>query len=147
MKTNDVTGRYTIGEVGIAVEFGRPCIGFRFRDVELVAKKLIDIGVELEPFNPLTVLLNADGSIKYKEIRNEKAMSAILEMNVKEEKMVQVLNAIKEVSRRLDTVITVDIITKCIEEENPIKSILDDAGVNVRINGKANVGLGRPLIP
>jgi hypothetical protein len=147
MKTNDVTGRYTTGEVGIGLEFGRPCIGFRFRDVELVAKKMIQMGVELEPYNPLTALIDERGNIKYKEIRNEKAMSAILEMSVKQDKMIQVINAIKEVSKKIDTVITVDIITKCIDEETQIKPLLDEAGIKVRINGKANMALGRPLIP
>ncbi len=36
MKTNDVTGRYRDGEVGIAAELGRPCQGFYFRDMERV---------------------------------------------------------------------------------------------------------------
>ena len=34
VKTNDVTNRVGIGEVGYVVEFGRPTVGVRFRDIE-----------------------------------------------------------------------------------------------------------------
>jgi hypothetical protein len=56
MKTNDVTGRYRDGEVGIAAELGRPCVGFRFRDLERVTTGLAERGIRFEPDNPVTVL-------------------------------------------------------------------------------------------
>ncbi len=34
MKTNDVTGRFKDGFVGVGLEFGRPGIGTRFREAE-----------------------------------------------------------------------------------------------------------------
>src|SRR5262249_58384570 len=36
VKTNDVTDRVKQGEAGFVVEFGRPGIGARFSDIELV---------------------------------------------------------------------------------------------------------------
>ena len=148
MKTNDVTGRYRNGEVGIAAELGRPCVGFYFRDMEKVTMTMSGLGAEFEPENPLTVLLDPEtGRIKYREILNERAMSAIVEMKVQQERMVEVLETLREVAKKIDTVFTVDIINKCREGAIPVKPNLDEAGVRVRINGKINIGLGKPLIP
>lgn len=148
MKTNDVTGRYRDGEVGIAAELGRPCTGFRFRDMEKVTVAMAELGAEFEEENPLTVLLDPEtGRFRRREIMGEKAMSAIVEMKVREERAVEVIEALREVAKRIDTVMTVDIINKCRDGEIPVKPVLEEAGVIVRINGKVNVGLGRPLIP
>lgn len=148
MKTNDVTGRYKDGEVGIAAELGRPMVGFNFKDLEKVTMALVKLGCEFEQENPVTLLLDLQtGRIKYREIMNEKALSAIVETKVKQEKAIEVLNNLKKVAKEIDTVFSVDIINKCKDGTIPIKSILDEAGIQVRINGKTNVGLGRPLIP
>ena len=40
MKTNEVTGRFKFGSVGVALEFGRPILGARFFDIEKVAQAL-----------------------------------------------------------------------------------------------------------
>ena len=125
MKTNDVTGRYKEGEVGVAVEFGRPGVGFYFRDVEKVAKVLINLGLEFQTDNPLTSLLDETGNLKYPEIKNEKAMSCILETNTVNEKAVEVLNSLKKIADDIDTVISVDIITKCIDGKIPILNMLE----------------------
>jgi len=147
MKTNDITGRYGDGEVGIGVEFGRPCVGFHFRDVEKISKAMIKHGVEFELQNPLTMLLDLEtGEIKYKEVRDEKAMSAILEFNVKQEQTLEVIKTLQKKAKEIDTVITVDLINKCKDTTIPVLPMLEDAGVDIRINGKTNVGLGRPLI-
>jgi NAD-dependent dihydropyrimidine dehydrogenase PreA subunit len=148
MKTNDVTGRYREGEIGIGAELGRPGVGFSFRDLEKVAVAMKRMGCELEPENPVTVLLDPEtGRIKYRELLNERALSAIVETKVEESRMIEVLEALRSVAREVDTVITVDLISKCISGKIPIMGALDEAGIKVRINGKTNVGLGRPLIP
>ena len=49
------------------------------------------------------------------------------------------------VSKKIDTVFSLDIISKCKDGKIIIESILEDAGIQVRINGKTNVGLGRSL--
>lgn len=146
MKTNDVTGRYKDGEVGIAAELGRPCQGFYFRDLEKVTMAMSQLGAEFEPENPLTALLDEKtGRIKHREVMNERAMSAIVEMKVGEEKAIEVLEELKKVAKEIDTVFTVDIINKCKDGTIPVKPILEEAGIRVRINGKTNIGLGRPL--
>lgn len=148
MKTNEVTGRYKEGEIGIGAEMGRPCQAFYFKDAEKVTMALAKLGVEFEPENPLTVLLDPKtGKIKYREIMNERAMSAIIEMCVKQERAVEVINTLREVAQKIDTVISVDIIIKCKDGKIPVVPMLKEAGVKVRMNGKTNIGLGRPLIP
>jgi len=148
MKTNDVTGRYRDGEVGIAAELGRPCQGFHFRDMEKVTTAMAGLGAEFEPENPLTVLLDPEtGRIRYREILNERAMSAIVEMKVGQERAIEVIEVLREVAKEIDTVFTVDIINKCRDGAIPVKPVLEEAGIRVRINGKVNVGLGRPLVP
>jgi ferredoxin len=147
MKTNDVTGRYGERDVGVGVEFGRPGVGFRFRELEKMSKALRKVGVRFEPENPVSILLDPEtGEIRFPEIKNEKVLSAILETKIDRDKILEVLNTIKKISMQLDTVISIDMINKCHENEIPIKSIIEDAGFQVRINGKTNIGLGRPLI-
>jgi hypothetical protein len=51
-----------------------------------------------------------------------------------------------KVAKEIDTVFTMNIISKVKDSEILLKPILDEAGIRVRINGKTNVGLGRPLI-
>lgn len=147
MKTNDVTGRYKDGEVGIAAEFGRPCVGFYFRDLEKVTIAMSQLGAEFEKENPLTALLDEKtGRIKHREVMNERALSAIVEMKVSEDRAIEVIEKLKKVAKDIDTVFTVDIINKCKDGTIPVKPTLEEAGIIVRINGKTNIGLGRPLI-
>ena len=148
MKTNDVTGRYGDGEVGIAAELGRPGVGFRFRDLERVTTGLAERGIRFEFDNPVTVLLDPEtGRIKYREIMDERALSAIVEMKVERERAVEVIETLKELAKQVGTVFSVDIISKCRDGAILVKPLLEEAGIEVRINGKTNVGLGRPLIP
>jgi len=144
MKTNDVTGRFKDGEVGIAVEMGRPQVGTYFRDLEKVAKVIAKMGAEFETENPVTVLLDTKtGELKFPEIRDEKVLSAIIECKIKQEKAIALLKEIGNVSKEIDTVFSVDIINKCKNGIIPFKAELDEAGIKVRINGKTCIGLGR----
>jgi len=149
MKTNDRTGRFKEGEVGIACELGRPGIGFCFRDLEKVAMALANIGVEFEPENPASVLLDLkSGKIKkeFEEIRDERALSAIIECKAPIERTPEIYTTIKEVAKEIDTVFSLDLINKCSDGRPHLKKILDDSNIPVRINGKTNIGLGRPLV-
>ncbi|MDF3004480.1 MAG: hypothetical protein K0S22_952 [Oscillospiraceae bacterium] len=65
VKTNDVTGRFRLGEIGFALEFGRPAKGCILKDVEVVPIPLIDAGITLEPCNLLTLILEeGTGNVK-----------------------------------------------------------------------------------
>src|SRR4030042_3048487 len=129
MKTNARTGRFKDGEVGIACELGRPGVGFCFRDLEKVSVALAKMGVQFEPENPVSVLLDLKtGKIKteFKEIRDERALSAIIECKASMERTPKKNAKRQEVAGKLDTVFSLDIINKCRDGTPPLKKILDD---------------------
>jgi len=149
MKTNDTTGRFKDDYVGLALEFGRPGCGFRFRDIEKASIALSKVGAEFEQENPYSVLIEPDTGRfkeKYEDVRNEKAMSAIIECLAPKEKLPELYAAAVKVAEEIDSVFTMDIISKMDGDNVILKPILDEAGIKVRINGKTNIGLGRPLI-
>jgi hypothetical protein len=145
MKTNDVTGRFKVGDVGIAIEIGRPGIGTSFAEVEKLTMALAH-SVEFEPLNPLTTLINIDsGKFKDPLIKNEKVLSTIIECKTDFDGSINVLKILKQKAKEVDTVFTVCVINKCQEYTIPIKTKLKREGFEPRINGKTNIGLGRPL--
>lgn len=147
MKTNDVTGRYPRGRVGMAVELGRPGIGTRFRDVEKVIQALVPFGVSLEQNNPTCAPIadTATGSLK-QEVLNEKVLSAIVEFSTTPDKVSALLNALEKISREIDTVFSMNLCS-LLEEDGtcPAKNIAEKAGYEIRPNSKNNLGLGCPL--
>ena len=147
VKTNDVTNRVNQGEAGFVVEFGRPGIGARFRDIELVTRALAELGVEFESNNPVTSLMTdpARGLIK-PEILNEKILSAIVEIKTRLEEVPSVLRKIRELSREVSTVISIGVSTRCgITENEPLQEILEREGYPT-YRGKTNLGLGRVTV-
>lgn len=146
MKTNDVKGSFLPGEAGVGVELGRPGVGAYFKDVEIVAMALAPLGYEFARENPVTHFM---ADIKIGKLRddvlNEKATSAIIEGKCKLEVLPQVLEALKEAAEKVDTVFTVEIITKVPPVgEVPIAPILEKYGYWYSINSKNNMGLGEP---
>ena len=148
MKTNDVKGSFLPGEVGVGVELGRPGLGAYFRDVEIVAMALMgaNIGYKLTDENPVTHFMSDKTTGKLRDdILNEKATSAIIEGKCKLEKLPQALKALQEAADRVDTVFTVELITKVTPEgQVPIKPALEELGFWYSINSKNNLGLGEP---
>jgi len=147
MKTNDVTGRFKRGWVGMGCEFGRPGIGTRFRDVDKVAQVLARHGVEFETKNPVTFLMEDVKTGKLREdVLNEKVMSGIIECIYPIEKFKEIMTALKEVAKEVDTVFSVECINRADPDGSyPLKKLLNEIGISYYINGKQNVGLGRPL--
>ncbi|MCG7851690.1 MAG: 4Fe-4S dicluster domain-containing protein [Methanosarcinaceae archaeon] len=148
MKTNDVKGSFLPGEVGVGVELGRPGIGAYFRDVEIVSMALMgaDIGYELAGENPVTHFMSDKKTGKLRDdVLGEKATSAIIEGKCKLERLPEALKALEEAAKKIDTVFTVEVITKVTQEgEVPIKAVLEEAGYWYSINSKNNMGLGEP---
>jgi len=147
MKTNDVTGRFLDGFIGFGLEFGRPGIGTRFSDTEKAIKKLLPLGVKLEPCNPLTELIdNPDTGDLKKEVLDEKVLSAIVEGIIPVDMCQNVFAAIKEIAQEIDTVFSLDIISKVGPGETiPAIQEMESAGLSRAINGKVNIGVGHPL--
>lgn len=147
IKTNDVTGRFRRGKAGVAVEVGRPGVGARLKELEKLSMALARYGVEFEPKNPLTNLINAKTGRLPPEIREEKVLSAIIEFAVEEAKLLDVLTLIRETAKRLETVISMDVACRAAEDGTwPCAKILKEAGIFYRPNAKINVGLGKPYI-
>ena len=143
VKTNDVTNRIGLGEAGYVVEFGRPTVGVRFRDIEKMTQALAAIGIEFEPKNPVTHMMADKGTGKIRaDILNEKILSAIVEFKTAIDRVPAVLQRVKEVSSSLDTVVAVGVSTRCSENgDSALDEILSDEGFSF-VRGKTNLGLG-----
>ncbi len=146
MKTNEVTGRFQFGFVGIAIEFGRPILGARFYDIEKVARAVSALGVEYEKENPTTSLMSDPGTGKFKDdVLPEKVLSAILEFKLDLKKLPELFEVLKKVSKKIETVFSLDIVTRVNPDGSiPTEPFIEAAGLKVAQNGKTNVGLGRP---
>ena len=147
MKTNEVTGRFKRGMLGVGIEMGRPILGARFKDVEKVAMAVASLGVEFETINPTTSLMSDPATGKFKdELLDEKVLSAILEFGLDRDRLPELLAGLKKVSQEIETVFSLCLATR-IEADGsvPTGDILTREGVWFAPNGKTNVGLGRPL--
>jgi len=147
MKTNDVTDRYTDGFAGVALEMGRPGIAASFRDIQTVAMALAEIGVAFEENNPVSALMaDITKGIFRTDVLDEKVLSAILEFKIANDRLEEVLRTIKAVAPRIDTVFSLDLISRVAADGRiPVIPIAAAAGFSVRPNCKTNLGLGRPL--
>ena len=146
MKTNDVSGRYPSGVVGFAIEVGRPGISASFEDVEKITIALSD-QVEFGSSNPVTALLDVEtGRLRDPSVRGERVLSAIIECKVAEKDGVEVLKLLEKISHEIETVFSLCVINRCVDYQIPFKPMMEEAGLVLQINGKVNVGLGRPLV-
>ncbi len=147
MKTNDVTGRYRLGEVGFTIDVGRPGVGTTFEDVEKIAMEVAKVGVQFEPLNPTTKLMVETKTGKFRDdIKKERVLSCILEFKIDEDKLLSVISILKEVAKKVNTVFSVGCISRCNPDGSiPVKALLEELRVNYRPNGKVNIGLGHPL--
>jgi len=145
VKTNDVTDRVGIGQVGFTIELGRPGIGARFRDFQEMSRALAKAGVSFEKNNPVTTLMKdvATGDIR-DDILNEKVMSAIIEIKVPVERTEEIIRIIWEVEKRLNTQVVIGVGVRCDAdgEEKIVLPILEKLGYNPQ-RAKTNIGLGK----
>ena len=147
VKTNDVTGRVKRGEIGFALEFGRPSIGCRVKDVEVVTIPLAKMGIIFEPCNPLTSLLDMKTGFVHDDVRNEKILSAIVEFTISEDCFEEVTATVYEAAKHCTgTVFSWGLVVRYAEDGTiPAVKSLERMGINIPKNAKVNVGLGRPL--
>ena len=145
VKTNDVSGRVVVGEVGFTIEFGRPGVGVRFRDIEKMTRRLAQGGVAFEKKNPITTLLKdpKTGDMK-DDILDEKIMSAIVEIKVPIERTEEIVRMVREVEQQVDTVVVLGVGVRCDEngDDNIVLPILEKLGYHPQ-RAKTNTGLGR----
>jgi hypothetical protein len=144
-KTNDVTGRVKLGQFGICIEFGRPGVGFRIKDIAPMTEYLADLGVEMEPNNPLFALMDHETGCFPGELLSERILSAILEIRVCPEEFETILKGILKKGKTLNTVFSLSVISRF--EKNgdlPILGRLKNLGISAKPNAKINLGMGRP---
>jgi ferredoxin len=147
MKTNDVTGRFGRGDVGVAIELGRPGTGARFFDVQKVTTTMAELGVVFEPSNPVTSLLtDRDGGAIKSDILNEKVLSAIVEFAVRLDQLPAVLSRLTAIAPELQTVFSLDVISRVEPDGSiPLESMVEGLDLPMSVNGKSNCALGKPL--
>ncbi len=145
VKTNDVSGRVQVGEVGFTIEFGRPGVGVRFRDIQQMCWALAKADVRFEKKNPVTSLMTdvAKGDIR-EDILEEKVLSAIVEIKVPVARTEEIIRLVWEVEKQLETVVALGVGTRCDEhgEDHVVGPILEKLGYQLD-RAKTNIGLGR----
>jgi NAD-dependent dihydropyrimidine dehydrogenase PreA subunit len=146
-KTNDRSGRFRRGQVGVLIEVGRPGVTTDFHNVEKIIKALKKAGAEMEEKSPLTALLqDKEKGILREDIKNERVLSCIIESKVELDELEKAIAAVKQVSTEIDTVFSFSLVTRMENGfQSPIEPVLHKTGLQARPNGKINLGLGRPL--
>src|SRR5436190_1618585 len=117
VKTNDVTGRVQMGEAGFTIEFGRPGVGVRFREIQEMCWALARANVAFEKKNPVTSLMSdlATGTLR-EDILDEKVLSAIVEIKVPIERVEEIVHLVWDVEKRIHTVVTLGVGVRCDSE-------------------------------
>ncbi|MGH9674646.1 MAG: DUF362 domain-containing protein [Bryobacteraceae bacterium] len=145
VKTNDVSGRVQMGDVGFTIEFGRPGIGVRFHEINRMTTTLAKAGVSFEKKNPITTLFKdvSTGEVR-DDILDEKILSAIVEIKVPVARTEEVIRLVWDVEKQIETVICLGVGTRCDEngDEDVVLPILEKLGYRPQ-RAKTNIGLGR----
>ncbi|MGA3234776.1 MAG: 4Fe-4S dicluster domain-containing protein [Bryobacteraceae bacterium] len=145
VKTNDISGRINVGEVGFTIEFGRPGVGVWMHEIQEMSTALAQAGVAFEKKNPITSLMSdaSKGALR-EDILGEKVLSAILEIKVPVERAEEVIRLVWDVEKRLDTVVALGVGTRCAPdgEDYVVAPILERLGYRLE-RAKTNTGLGR----
>ena len=147
MKTNEVTGRFGKDEAGIAIDIGRPNVGTSLADVEKLAIVAARAGLQFESLSPITLMMtDSSAGLLREDVKGERVLSAVIEGKINPDRLVQLVQALREVEDQVDTVFTLGVISRVADDGRTIllKGLLESAGVPVRPNGKVNMGLGRP---
>ena len=148
IKSNDVTGRYRRGEAGFGIEMGRPGTGTTFRQVQQMTMALAKIGGQFEKENPLTTLLsNLDTGTIREDILDERVLTAIVEFKVPIRRIGEVLDALKEIEKEVDTVFSVDYISRP-EADGSLPAVEEAKRIGYELSSHVKIcaGLGRPKI-
>ena len=145
VKTNDISGRVKLGEVGMTIEFGRPGVGVWFHDIQKMCHALARAGVAFEKKNPVTSLMSDVGTGTLREdILNEKVLSAIVEIKTPVERTEEIIRLVWEVEKQIDTVVALGIGARCESDgqERVVAPILEKLGYDL-VRAKTNIGIGR----
>ncbi|MEM0454053.1 MAG: 4Fe-4S binding protein [Sulfolobales archaeon] len=149
VKTNDVTGRIKRGEVGFAIDVGRPNVGTTLEDIVKILNALEGAGVELERENPQMIVLESlrSGRLSQDDLRRIRIMSMVLEGKTTLSNLDKAIRALKEVGKEVNTVFSVGIICRFNDDMTiPCYSLLEELDVHPMPIAKINLGLGKPIV-
>jgi hypothetical protein len=145
VKTNDVSGRIQVGEVGFTIEFGRPGVGVWMSEIQTMCTALAEIGVSFEKKNPITSLMSdvSKGQLR-EDVLGEKVLSAIVEIKARIECTGQIIELVHRIEKQLDTVVALGVGTRCDAEgeDRVVAPILENLGYQLE-RAKTNIGIGR----
>lgn len=147
-KTNDVTNRVGPGEVGVAIEVGRPTLGMDLINIQKITRALAQAGItNIEPENPFNDMIQnkETGDLK-PELMGERVLSAIMEFKVPLSQLGHVLRTIKKVAPEVESVFVVDVYTRLesgLKIPPEVLQTIAAEGFTQRPNAKINMGLGR----
>lgn len=146
IKTNDVTGRIGEGEAGVVIDLGRPGTGAFLYDIDKMTRALARQDIHYEAENPLSAIMSdlKTGALQ-EDTLNEKVLSAIIEIKIRLDQLPEVLRTVASVAERISTVISVGVASRCLADGTvPHQEVCLEAGFPLSLNGKTNLGLGRP---
>ena len=149
VKTNDISGRVKVGEVGFTIEFGRPGVGVWMSEIQVMCTVLAEHGVSFEKKNPITSLMSdvSKGQLR-EDVLGEKVLSAIVEIKTTIDRTEEIVRLVHDVEKRLDTVVALGVGTRCDAdgEDRVVGPILERLGYELE-RAKTNIGIGRVTNP
>jgi ferredoxin len=149
VKTNDISGRVKVGEVGFTIEFGRPGVGVWMTEIQTMCTALAEHGVSFEKKNPITSLMSdvSKGQLR-EDVLGEKVLSAIVEIKTTLDRTEEIIRLVHDVEKKLDTVVALGVGTRCDTdgEERVVAPILERLGYELH-RAKTNIGIGRVTNP
>jgi ferredoxin len=149
VKTNDISGRVKVGEVGFTIEFGRPGVGVWMSEIQTMCTALAEHGVSFEKKNPITSLMSdvSKGQLR-EDVLGEKVLSAIVEIKTTIDRTEEIVRLVHDVEKKLDTVVALGVGTRCDAdgEDRVVAPILERLGYELQ-RAKTNIGIGRITNP
>lgn len=142
IKTNDSTGRYERGFMGLFIELGRPCLGARFREAEKVTRKFAEHGYRVVSDNPVAGLVTdpKTGNLDPK-VLDEKCISILIEFIVPDSHSGRVMRLLDELGKEVETVFNVSVALRAGPDgPSPLRDVLGDDVFSLP-SGKVNIGL------
>ena len=149
VKTNDISGRVKVGEVGFTIEFGRPGVGVWMSEIQTMCTALAEHGVSFEKKNPITSLMSdvSKGQLR-DDVLGEKVLSAIVEIKTTIDRTEEIILLVHDVEKKLDTVVALGVGTRCDAdgEDRVVAPIIERLGYELAL-AKTNIGIGRVTNP
>jgi len=134
------------GVIVITVDVGRPILGCTMDDIEKITMSLAKIGVFPDPTSAVARLMSNPSTGKLRDdVLGERFYYIVIQCKTEESKLPDVVRALKEAEKEVDTVFSVAVHTRLSDDYSlPDTSSLEELGVKAWQNGKVWLDLGKP---